>query len=227
MYLDYNVIRNAIPQEWRQPRHEQNQQYTISLCDLPSEHLNSRCIRNLILTKRYSVPCSANFWANKYPGLELTDEYWMVARNCTSEIRLITLQWKILHNIYPTSILLHKMGKKNTNKCDYCETVDYVEHFFYTCHVSKKLWQYIETKLTSSLNNIIHLTETNVMFGLAESNFSAKTHNFVNHIIVIGKLCISKFKHWQYHDLISLFKYELKLRKKEVEKFGRDIGDMI
>ena len=47
------------------------------------------------------------------------------------ETRLRVLQWKILHSIYPTDILLSKMKVRDSNKCSYCaDTVDVIEHLF-------------------------------------------------------------------------------------------------
>ena len=42
--------------------------------------------------------------------VELNENYWEVAIRCTRETRLRVLHRKILHNIYPTNILLRKMG---------------------------------------------------------------------------------------------------------------------
>ena len=47
------------------------------------------------------------------------------------EARLISLNWKIIiHNKYPTKVLLFKIGKENTNLRNSCNVVDYPEHFF-------------------------------------------------------------------------------------------------
>ena len=48
------------------------------------------------------------FGKNKL-GLELNKDVWEISRLCTGETRLRVLQWKILHNICPTNILLCKM----------------------------------------------------------------------------------------------------------------------
>ena len=43
------------------------------------------------------------------------------------------MQWKILHNIYPTIISLCKMKVRDDQMCSYCnDVVDYIEHFFLT-----------------------------------------------------------------------------------------------
>ena len=54
----------------------------------------------------------------------------MTAIHATKEIRLRVLHWKITHSIYPTNILLHKMGLSNTENCNSCEEKDYIEHFW-------------------------------------------------------------------------------------------------
>ena len=51
-------------------------------------------------------------------------------KKCTKESRLQLLHWIILHDIYPTSILLHKIGICSSNKCLFCGEVDYLELFF-------------------------------------------------------------------------------------------------
>ena len=44
-----------------------------------------------------------------------------------------TLQWKILHDIFPTNLLLCKMKVRDDQMCSYCnDVVDYIEHFFLT-----------------------------------------------------------------------------------------------
>ena len=51
-------------------------------------------------------------WINAY-SLNVNDpDIWNMARECCSETKLLELQWKILHDIYPTGVLL----KKNANK---------------------------------------------------------------------------------------------------------------
>ena len=83
------------------------------------------------------VPCSLGFWKRKF-GIEIDANVWALPKLVTAEVRLIVLQWKILHNIYPTNIMLCKMKVKNNKYCTDCrDQVDYIEHFFFECHVTK------------------------------------------------------------------------------------------
>ena len=65
---------------------------------------------------------------------------WFLSHKCTRNTRLRVFQWKILHDIYPTNILLSKMKVKENDNCSYCtDTVDVIEHFLLVkCSV---VWQ--------------------------------------------------------------------------------------
>ena len=57
---------------------------------------------------------------------------WSLPSLVTKETRLQVLQWKRLHNIYPTNTLLCKMKVKDDQMCSCCyDVVDYIEHFFF------------------------------------------------------------------------------------------------
>ena len=75
-------------------------------------------------------PTAVNFWRNKC-GIRVEKEHWTLASKCTSETRLHLLQCNILHNIYPTSILLNKMGISNSRNCFFdCNQTNYPEKLF-------------------------------------------------------------------------------------------------
>ena len=57
---------------------------------------------------------------------------WILPFQVTKETRIVTLQWKILHNIYPTSILLEKIKIKSSAQCEHCKVLDTIVHFFMT-----------------------------------------------------------------------------------------------
>ena len=88
---------------------------------------------------RKTQPCSVNLWKKRF-DTEIDNRYWKAAFNANQETRLKVLQWKILHNIHPTSILLHKMGIANSETCNACHSgeMDYIEHFFFTCAKKNK-----------------------------------------------------------------------------------------
>jgi hypothetical protein len=196
--LDYNAVINAIPPMWKhwiRTEHlnlnnyerEENieaQQYNVKVKYI------KQTLQNKI--KDQTVQPRANsVWQTKL-NVELNAQHWTIARYATKETRLRELHWKILHNIYPTNILLQKMKIKQTDLCDYCKTnVDYTEHFFFECKYLKPFWKDVEFYLLQKLDKLIRLNVNVVMFGCYEENLLETERKYINNIILIAKMCIS------------------------------------
>ena len=174
--------------------------------------ITSRIIR-IELSKSTVEPCGQRFWQQKY-GLVLTDQNWLVAHRSTKEERLRLLHWKLLHNIYPTNILLHKMGIKNSIKCSFCNENDYIEHFFFRCQKIKKVWDDCIGYIYKHTNEKVSLQETDILFGYKPNDAKHSFVRFVNHIILITKMVISKFRYGYGYDISILFERETDLRTK-------------
>ena len=69
-------------------------------------------------------------WRDLYILSENDPDIWCLPRECCSETKLLELQWKILHNIYPTGTLLKKMKIRNNDLCPFCGEIDSLAHFF-------------------------------------------------------------------------------------------------
>ena len=158
---------------------------------------------------------ASSFWTNKYKN-EVPENMWVLPWKCTAETRLRTLQWKILNNIYPTRILLEKMGLSPNNNCTRCNKKDYIEHFFAECLTVKPLWEEIENLLAAFFNKRIKLTTAIILFGINNENSTKIEKDIINKTLLIGKMCISKIKYGKHKHLISLFYAESNLRKLEV-----------
>ena len=91
-------------------------------------------------------PCSINFWKRK---LNTEIDKMNAIFQSTSETRLRVLHWKILHNMYPTNILLNKMGISNSDTCNACNSGarDFIEHVFFHCTKVKPIWGLVEKEI--------------------------------------------------------------------------------
>ena len=122
--------------------------------------------REILLSALKPIPCAQNFWKHKL-NYELKKPDWSMSFNTTSESRLRVLQWKILHNIYPTNILLCKMKVTETNFCCFCpDTIDFIEHFFFSCPIIRNFWKHMELFILAKIGMHIHLSMINVLFGV-------------------------------------------------------------
>ena len=163
-----------------------------------------------IVNEKYSQPICERFWLTRF-NIKLQASNYLLAKNVTQEARLQELHWKILHTIYPTNIMLQKMGLSNTNKCSYCPAeIDYVEHFFFYCNKIQVLWKYIEQNIYHRYKIRVQLSVEQVLCGYPLSNKHEKESNkYINHLILIGKMCVSKYRYGTPIDLKIMFDTEI------------------
>ena len=182
---------NAVPKQWKE--WIRTGQARIEKPDTDENDM-SKLLGNITGNNQTAVPCAVGFWLRKY-NYCVDKDTWSIAHRTTKETRLRELHWKILHNIYPTNILLCKMKVKDSNKCSYCNDTDYLEHFFHECYVAKDLWSYVEEDLLRLTGKRIRLSVTDVLFGVKNiDNVSRQFVGLLNHLILIGKMVISKLK---------------------------------
>ena len=161
-----------------------------------------------------NLPISrVNFWKRKYNKDIMP--YFSLASQSTKESRLRLLHFKILHNIYPTNILLNKMKIKESDRCETCKEIDFIEHTFYHCKNIKHIWNKVSEIIQLNMGIKIALTETMVLFGITKNDASVNNDalNFINHILLIAKMAISKVKYGKIKNINLIFEKDLELRK--------------
>ena len=135
LQFEYNALVSAIPESWKIEMNNHNTEVIIPReinTELgPLSKLSNKMIRSFFDKQKNHDICAANFWKHKL-NVNLQDPF-IIAHECTKETRLKTLQFKFIHNIYPTNILLNKMGLVTTNNYFWCSEVDYIKHAFYQC----------------------------------------------------------------------------------------------
>ena len=152
------------------------------------------------------------YWEKTFPNYNFVwDKIWLSMTVCTKEAKLISLNWKIINNIYPTRALLCKMGKEVSEKCKKCAVIDDTIHFFFDCLKIKPIWCKAENLISERLNKKFKLTVDNVIFNY-NCDIYDKNSKYINYIITVGKLCISKFIYGDHPHLLFLFEHELRLR---------------
>ena len=213
--LEYNAVRTAIEQARQNNKLILREEETVFTENLTFDNktmlmLTVKDFRELINGKA-SIPCAVGFWKNKLKQ-DITETHWHLAARSTRETRLKVLQWKILHNIYPTKILLFRIGKADTNTCDACNTgeTDYIEHFFYTCRKINRIWGLVTNEIMIRFGIQIHITLELAILGYTDTT----EHSYnINHLISIAKMCISKFRYGERLPIDIIFYKELGLRQ--------------
>ena len=118
-----------------------------------------------------------------------------------------------MNNIYPTNILLYKMSIKNSENCEWCNELDYIEHFFIECRLVKPLWEEVEAQINAFIGKRIKLTTSRILLGVTTNdNIDKRYIASINHAILIGKMVISKLKYGNAHHIKDTFEKESRLR---------------
>ena len=176
--------------------------------------LTNKNIRTIIIAAENHTPRCIQLWKRKM-DLDISP-YFGIAIRATKETKLRAMYFKILHGVYPTNILLSKMKVKENEKCDSCQEVDTLQHFFYECQAVEQLWIKIESLLFNISGTITRLNSERALFGLTtEQIANLGKLNEANLLILLGKLCIIKKKFsLENHNLNLILEQEMMLRKK-------------
>ena len=194
--LEYYAVRAAVHQFQRR---NTNNTTDIDLQNIPvfngKRIASYKEFRKALEIDSSVTPCSHTFW-NRKLGKELTKETWLIPRITTKETRLRVLQWKIIHNIYPTNILLCKMRVTDSRICSYCpDKIDYMEHFFYECPVVLHFWKSVKQYILINYGTQIDISVLEALFGVPKTrDIPLETLQKINHLILIAKMCISIYK---------------------------------
>ena len=191
LIFTYNAIINAIKNvNVGQSGNTENDRFFFK--EAPSGSLGRKLFYKSIL--KPEIPLCHSIWRRKY-NIIINENHW---ENIISikESRLKSLSWKILHNIYPTNILLFKMKIAESDLCNSCKEKDFIEHFFFRCQRIRDLWQEVSKDIYCKCGIKIKITEEVVLLGFVKSdNISNKQIRTINYYLAIGRLVISKYKY--------------------------------
>ena len=186
LQFEYNALVSAIPESWKIETNNHNTEVIIPReinTELgPLSKLSNKTIGSFFDKQKNHDICADNFWRHKL-NVNLQDLF-SIAHECTKETRLRLLQFKFIHNIYPTNILLNKFFLVTTNNCLWCSEVDYIEHAFYQCAKLKEFWENIKHQILIKYNRHVAIDEKVVLFGASKTEIEdAEIRKKVNHII--------------------------------------------
>ena len=214
--LEYLALLSSMPKKWKELRCLDTKNDSVNGLIYKTryykiEKCTSKLIRNILVSRLSVKPICEFFWKRKFNDYMFNwNNIWKNVPLITNEARLIALNWKILSNIYPTNIFLAKIGKARSSNCSKCDVEDYLEHFFFYCKSVKQLWNEVNSIIQVQMGKNVTLSVTTCLFGYYMG--SQVENAFINKLIIIGKLCLSKFKYGNHPNLIMLLHQELRLR---------------
>lgn len=91
-----------------------------------------------------------------------------------------SLQYHILHRIITCNGLLHRWRIKEDPHCGYCDSEDTLEHFFYTCPISRSFRTQVEAWLRAGTNiSLSNITLKEFLMGVSAEHRQASVINLV------------------------------------------------
>ena len=216
--LIYNTIFNGLLRHTDQIKSEYDKEIVSDITPVPlfRDHECGKIERKVFLKMlndnlTESVKTS---WREQYDINKNDKNVWLMAFETVTETKLLELQYKILHNIYPTAVLLTKMKIKYSDLCNSCGEIETLEHFFVKCNTAKVLWTEAEKIVSISLGKTFTFTERLILFGILshEEEFNLNQRKFINKVNLITKISISKFKFKNEGNIKLLFENQLRFR---------------
>ncbi len=190
LYLDVYQIYNSFPAEWRRlgmnttRRHDRISEVNIDM----NKWVNINCVTLKMLTRSLSRELTSNnvisLLEKKHPGLNMDqiklNPFEMLRKNI-KDVKVRNLQYKMLHNIYPTMSHLYKWKIKQTELCSACHVKETLRHVTVDCPIARESFKHLRDVAIEKYNLNPHQVEEfnteEITFGLG----STKNRHFLNY----------------------------------------------
>ena len=204
-FLFYNGLRSAIPHRWLD--------VIATTCNIGSADIGQQNLKVKLQNKFVELKqatCSQFYWAEIEKISQRPTSYYKwesefyfatfdweqinpIPYECTSETYPQSLQYKIVHRFFPCKYNLHLWNMEDNNKCNYCNQVDTLGHFFAECVSVNSFWKSLKAWFLRTFEFCINFTPLDILLGIPnyETSIDINTLNFV---ILFGKFYIYSCK---------------------------------
>lgn len=141
----------------------------------------------------------------------------IIPYQCTSETYLQSLQYKIIHRYFPCKANLHIWKIEDNNKCNYCNEVESLEHYFADCNTLQIFWQRLKAWFLRNFDFVINFKTLDILLGIP--NYDKNTDiNILNFILLFAKNFIYSCKK---NDIpVHFYNFQVKLKTQiEIEEY--------
>ena len=222
-HMMYNSLSSAIPRNWKHnvnlyPKIMDGIIYVYQdECIRSVKELYCRDFCSLFLQNKVETPKAELKW-NKYLGVtnDDWDAIYCIPFTVTRDTAIQSLQFKILHRYYPCNYVLSKWYKDQSSQCSYCNEIDYIEHYFYSCASIKRFWNSVQKWWLHNIECSIQLSKEDVVLGMINVN-NDKMLDIFNLCMLIAKWHIVKCRKDNVdpdlYDFLRHLKYVMEMEK--------------
>jgi len=235
LFLEKYQIYNSFPIEWRKLLSQTNRIHANVIDEIPIglnkwQHLSKISLKDIsirismekvlispndIITKRHKENLYTNEYSNPFT----------VTRMGQKDIRLRNIQFKILHNIYPTMKHLFTWKIKETPNCSLCLVPETLKHAIFECPVAKRVWE----NLKEILNLDYVFVYSDILMGLSTTNSirfgKRKSYSFDTLLILLKQKLILQREnkiHIDRDQIVNLIFSRIKIEKYNSMRYKRE-----
>jgi len=243
-FLDILAIRQSIPFNWRRIIMGLNYQIprTIGTVNIKKgDNIKSIEITNLQTKDVYwqfqlnqaklnIKPAGIKKWNQVYNfNKETWKTIFKVAFQACSETKLQTLQYEIIHRVYPCNYWLFTCKILQSPDCEICKVEDSIQHYFTSCCNLVDFWHYFNKWVNRVAKCQLIITPTIIIFGITDSipmaceiNFCIiLAKNFIKNCKKNGKITFDLYDFLVYLKTTLQLKYLYHSVNCTIEKFNR------
>ena len=176
------------------------------------DKIKSKDIYNNLLNAKHDMITptkSILYWMEKYnlTALDFRDIF-MIPLRSIRDTHIQTLQYKIINKVHNNNKWLCQIAIIASNKCRHCSNIEDVEHFFYSCPLTKVFWQaFLSWWNANSIYRVDTLQIQDILFGVPLKQKIGITFNCS---LLIAKESIQEAKQNQRHPCLHAFLVKLK-----------------
>ena len=183
LFLDVYQIYNSFPIEWRNLLNKTERIHPQIKEELPLDvnkwvsvtQVTVKLIVNSLMRLKNSLMPIDYILDRHKAGMckeLIAVNPFLTLRKTSKDVKIRNLQYKLLHNIYPTMKHLQKWKIKQTNLCGLCATEETLKHAIYECPVAQTSLGHLETIL-----QIPRLSYESVLLGPNSTVQEISNHN--------------------------------------------------
>ena len=212
----YGLIE-AIPSAWKSKLKRCGQINNIKHTD--NQVLSTRSIYSTMLKSTCVQPTSQskilrhNFTENN------VHKVYQLPFTITKEVKIIMFQYKIIHNILPTQMSLHRDGISDSDLFPFCKREKQtLNHLFVNCTKATCFWKTFQDWWYEKTQETLRLNQSQILYGCFEKTSQWQA---LNYSIILAKYHIFCFQSFllRLQDKLQILK-EIAIAQKTLQKFN-------
>ena len=146
--------------------------------------INCKRVRNILIQRKFVEPLASFRLCRQGVDGSKVSAIYMLPFKITKETKLSIFQYKIIHNILPHGVLLHKMGIVDSPLCIHCDSLETLSHMLVNCSVIQEFWFKVISWWNSHSDDCLSVDILSILYGYNAAD--PKMHIF-NYYILLGK----------------------------------------